>query len=66
MKKLNNTEWQRWTPVLGFGRLLKDIINFDNDLLAEMHPISYTIANITYNVSAMIAGTSLFVNYLLN
>jgi hypothetical protein len=65
VKKLNDTEWQRWTPGLGFFRVIKDTVNSDSDLLLEMYPISYTVANIAYNVSVMIVGTSLILGNLL-
>ena len=58
LEKLSKTEWQRWTPILGFGRFIKDIMNDDFILLRETQPISYSIANISYNVIALVGISS--------
>jgi hypothetical protein len=64
MKKLNEKEGQRWTPFLGFYRMLKDCANGDNLLLSEMHPARYTFANVLYNASTTLVGAELLLNYL--
>ena len=58
LEKLSKTEWQRWTLILGFGRFIKAIMNDDFILLRETQPISYSIANISYNVIALVGISS--------
>ena len=59
--RLEETEWQRWIPLLGTYRFFRDLINQDCVLLREVKPISYNVANIVYNISileaTMIAAT---------
>jgi len=62
MQELNRTEWQRWTPVLGLYRILKDCLTKNNSLLTEMHSTSYNVANIAYNVSTL-AGSGFLLDY---
>jgi hypothetical protein len=64
VQSLIKTDWQRWTPFLGFYRMLKDIITRDSILLTEMRPLGYTVANIAYNVLTTGVGSALLVNHL--
>ena len=53
IQELRKSEWQRWVPLVGFGRLMKDGATHDGDLLAYMHSIAYTAANAVYNVACL-------------
>ena len=51
-KSLIKNEWQRWTPGLGFYRLIKDgFINEDSRILSLIHSNKYNFTNIAINVA---------------
>ena len=49
-KKLRANEWQRWTPVVGFYRLIKDELNGDRERLDDMYPEQYNNFLNAYNL----------------
>lgn len=55
MNQLRKMEWQRWIPVVGAWRMIKDALDGNQTLLKEMHSNNYEIINKTYN-SVALAG----------
>jgi len=62
--ELNQTEWQRWVPLVGFGRMLVDLVKGDDVLLKEIRTNCYNVANISYNVVATIGIGAGLLNYI--
>lgn len=44
-------EWQRWTPGVGFYRIIKDIIKDDSELLNLIYSKKRNVANVVLNVA---------------
>jgi len=66
VRHLNSTEWQRWTPLLGMYRTIRDIVKSENSLLVEMHSEMYNTWNMLYNVTSTIAIGSFLSSLLMN
>lgn len=50
---LKRIEWQRWLPVVGLVRRVRDNINESQTLLNEIHSRQYEHINILYNVAVV-------------
>jgi len=61
---LKQTEWERWTPIVGLARMFEDHSNKDSVLLKKMHSKTYNIANKIYNTSVYF-GSAIGLSYLL-
>lgn len=47
---LNKNEGQRWVPLIGAYRLVKDTINEDMRILTAIRSTRYNVANIIYTI----------------
>ena len=56
--QLERIEWQRWTPVVGVYRLIRDNVTGDQSRLNTTHSTAYETAVNMYNI---LQGSALFV-----
>ena len=68
MARLAKTERQRWIPLVGTYRLLKDTWTGDFGLLDQMHSKVYQLSNAVYNTltpGGIILGAGLIIKELM-
>ena len=71
-EKLRANEWQRWTPLVGVYRFIKDDINGDRDRLDDIYPKKYNKFLDVYNglqacfITATVSSLPIIVEHYLN
>ncbi len=66
ISRLERTEWQRWTPLFGIYRLIRDGNNHDGRLLSVAHSKYYNAAVGTYallQIAAVVGSIKPIIEY---